>query len=691
MLPPRTPSDPFTQAYQAAVAQYSSGNFSAALASAVAAIGIRRHPNALNIAAAAAYSLGDMAAAEQYWRDAISVLPSFAEAYNNLGSLLEAKGGFGEAEKLLRKALALQPKNPSALHNLGRVQAAQAQYEAAEKSYNRALQLSPKLLGAMIDLGSLMLTTRRFAEAEAVLSRAAVAAPADPRVYFGLGNAQLRQKKYADALASFEHAAARAPGWAEPHNHLGNTLQELGRLEEAAAAYRKAIALKADFVDPCNNLSNVLRNLGHLDEAVAAARRAIDLNPALAEPYNNLGNALQDLGRAEEAVAAYHKAIDLNPRLPDSYNNLGNALQGLERLAEAVAAYDQAIELRADFAESHNNRGNALKGLGRLEEAIGSYQKAIDLKSDYADAHFNQSMSMLKLGLFESGWAEYEWRWHVERTAKDRRNFDKPLWLGAESLAGKTILLHAEQGLGDTIQFCRYAALVAALGATVVLEVQRPLVDLLSSLQGIGRVVARGEALPAFDYHCPLLSLPLVFGTNLQSIPAHASYLKADPQHLAKWESRLGPRTARRIGFVWAGRATNSNDFRRSIPLKSMMRLMRGAHQNVSLQLDMRPGDRELLAGREDICNFGVDLADFSDTAALIALLDDVVTVDTSVAHLAGALGRPVSILLHFDNDWRWLTDRTDSPWYPSARLFRQRTIGDWVPTIENVAKELGL
>ena len=597
-----------------------------------------------------------MVSAEQYWRAAISASPSFAEAYNNLGALLEAKGSFAEAEKMLRKALSLQPKNPGALHNVGRVQAGLAQFEAAERSYKRALQLNPQLVNAMIDLGSLMLRANRFAEAEGVLGRAVNAVASDPRAYLGLGNA----------------------------------LQGLGRLEEAVLAYRRAIELKADVVESHNNLGNALANLGRLDEAVAACRKAIELNPNLAEPYNNLGNALQGLGRQEEAIAAYAKAIALNPHFPDPHSNLGNALQDLERLEEAVAAYGRAIELRPAFAESHNNLGNALRGLGRMDEAMRSYQRAIDLKPDYADAHVNQSMSKLRLGQFESGWSQYEWRWNVARTAKDKRNFDQPLWLARESLAGKTILLHAEQGLGDTIQFCRYASMVAALGATVILEVQKPLVEVLSGLQGVAHVVARGDALPEFDYHCPLLSLPLAFGTDLNSIPASPGYLKANPQRVAKWENRLGPKTARRIGFVWAGRATNSNDSRRSILLKDMMTLMRPGHQCVSLQFEMRAGDRELLAAREDIHDFGADLIDFADTAALIEVLDGVVTVDTSVAHLAGALGRPVSILLHFDNDWRWLLDRTDSPWYPSARLFRQRTIGDWASVIENVAKEMG-
>ncbi len=324
------------------------------------------------------------------------------------------------------------------------------------------------------------------------------------------------------------------------------------------------------------------------------------------------------------------------------------------------------------------NRGNVLKELNRPDDALASYGKAIALQPDHAEAHWNESLLRLLSGDFARGWSKYEWRWRSRALAFRHRNFLQPLWLGADPIQGKTILLHGEQGLGDTIQFCRYAPLVAARGAQVILEVDESLRELVTGLAGVSRCVAKGDSLPEFDLHCPLLSLPLAFGTRLETIPATTPYLRAPARAVASWEARLAETNRPRIGMVWSGDARHKEDRNRSIGLRTLLPLLGVPATFVSLQRDVRAVDAQLLHERDDMLHFGGDLRSFSDTAALISHLDLVITVDTSVAHLAGALHRPVWILLPFIPDWRWLLDREDSPWYPTARLFRQAASREW-------------
>ncbi len=320
---------------------------------------------------------------------------------------------------------------------------------------------------------------------------------------------------------------------------------------------------------------------------------------------------------------------------------------------------------------------------------MASYRKALTIEPDYAPAHWNESLCRLLIGDFERGWKKYEWRWKCDQDLLATRNFSQPLWLGREDLTGKTILLHAEQGLGDTIQFARYAQAVAQKCAKVILEVQPSLRSLLSEISGAYKVLSRGEPLPEFDFHCPLLSLPLAFNTRLETIPATIPYLGARAAVVKRWEDNLGKRDVPRVGIVWSGLSTNVNDHNRSIALSRLAALAGPSVKLVSLQNEVRAEDEKALAANKQILHFGSELEDFSDTAALVSLMDLVVSVDTSVAHLAGALGKPVWILLPFAPDWRWLVDREDSPWYPTARLFRQPKIGDWDSVIDKVKQDL--
>jgi tetratricopeptide (TPR) repeat protein len=494
--------------------------------------------------------------------------------------------------------------------------------------------------------------------------------------------------RLAEAENCYQRVLAAQPDHADALHLLGIVAHQARRHDLAVELIGQAI--KRDGQNPIylSNLGVVLKDQGRVDEATTAYRHAIRLKPDYAEAYSNLGYALWEEGKVDEAVAACRQAIRFNPGLAEAHSNLGIALKTLGRLDEAVAECRQAIRTRPDFADAHANLGIALKDQGKLDEAVAACRQALRIKPDFGDAHWNEALLSLLTGDFELGWPKSEWRWKSASSGLSMRNFAQPLWLGAETLDGKTILLHSEQGLGDTIQFCRYVPLVAARGARVILEVQEPLRQLMSGLAGVSQCISKGEPLPHFDLHCPLLSLPLAFETRLDSIPSAIPYLSV-PAHELDWEARLGPRDRPRIGLVWSGNPRHRDDRHRSIELNALSPLFDFAATFVSLQKDLRAGDEAVLQERSHILNLGSSLVTFAHTAALISHLDLVISVDTSVAHLAGALGRPVWVLLPFVPDWRWLLDREDSPWYPTARLFRQNHAREWHGVVHRVRSAL--
>ena len=413
------------------------------------------------------------------------------------------------------------------------------------------------------------------------------------------------------------------------------------------------------------------------------------MRPDYAAALNNRGNTLKELKRFDEALASFDRALAVRPDYADALNNRGNTSKELKRFDEALASYDGALAVRPEHAEALNNRGNSLNEQKRFDEALASYDRALAVRPDYADAHWNESLVRLLTGDFARGWEKFEWRWKNESLNLSPRNFAQPLWLGENGIAGKTILLHSEQGLGDTIQFCRYAPLVAARGARVLLQVPESLQDLMASLAGVAQVIGSTSKLPDFDLHSPLLSLPLAFGTRLDTIPSATPYLSASSESVRSWNISLGLKYRPRIGLVWSGNPAHKNDHNRSIKLETLLPLLDIDATFVSLQKDIHADDASVLKDRSDLLNFGDKLKDFSETAGLVSNLDLVISVDTSVAHLAGALAKPVWVLLPFLSDWRWLLDRDDSPWYPTARLFRQHAAGDWSGVVGDVGVEL--
>ena len=463
----------------------------------------------------------------------------------------------------------------------------------------------------------------------------------------------------------------------------------LQRSDEAPASYAQAIEIKPDYAEAHFNQGMTLQALKRLEDAVPSYHRAIQSKPNYAEAYAVLGHTLSQLMRFDEALASYAKAIKVKPDCVEAYSSRGVTLTCLGRLDEALESYGQAIRIRPDYAEVYSNRGQVLQELNRSEEAIENFEQAIKAKPDFAIAHWNLSLCRLLMGDFARGWETYEWRWETEDLRHAKRSFAQPRWLGKESLQGKTILLRYEQGFGDTLQFCRYATLVNELGADVILEVPQPLFPVMNALDGVAQLIATDSLRPEFDYECPLGSLPLAFKTELNTIPSPQSYIASAPDKVAIWKARLGKQDKPRIGLVWQGSTTHGNDHNLSIALSDILQTLLPNLHYVSLQAYFGAADRLTLNSCAGIAHFSELLRDFGDTAALIELMDVVVTVDTSVAHLAGAMGKPTWVLLPFRPDWRWQLEREDSPWYPSVRLFKQQNRGNWEPVLQCVFKVL--
>ena len=471
--------------------------------------------------------------------------------------------------------------------------------------------------------------------------------------------------------------------------HLSGFIHlERGRNIEAIGFLTKAAKVNATSIDALSNLGLALQNAGRLEEAIAQYRKALALAPRHPEILYNLGNAFLALDRITEALASYDEVLAVNPSHVGARVNSGNTLLRFNRPAEALASYDHALALMPEHPQILTNRGHALRRLDRPQEALASLELALEKSPGFPEAHFEAALAHLTLGDFKAGWKAYEWRWKTGAFADKRRAFRQPLWLGDAPLSGKTILLHAEQGFGDTLQFIRYAPLLKDSGARVVCEVQPELVPLLAQLEGI-EVIAKGAVLPSFELHCPLLSLPLAFGTEPATIPAPGPYLKAPAARVAHWRDRLPPEGFR-AGFVWSGSRAHKNDANRSIALSQLASMFASLpFVCFSLQREMRDADREILQRLSNLIDLGPELSDFAETAAVISLLDVVVSVDTAVAHLAGALGKPVVILLPHAADFRWMRERDDTPWYPTAKLLRQPAFGDWDSAIRRLADEL--
>jgi Tfp pilus assembly protein PilF len=468
--------------------------------------------------------------------------------------------------------------------------------------------------------------------------------------------------------------------------------QRAGRLREAEPLYRQVLSSQPKNTDALYLMGLITQSTRRFAESVEFFQRAVEANPKSAKYLVNLGLSLGGMGlrRTDEAIAALRSAVAIDANIPEAWANLGNEFSNDYQYDEAMECYQKAIKLRPDYADAYCNLGALLqKTLPTLEPAIAAYEKAISLQPDFALAHWDLGLALLLRGDYARGLPEYEWRWKTETVVLPRK-FPQPRWDGGD-LGGKTILLHAEQGFGDTIHMARYAPLVAARGGKVILECQPPLSRLLLNLDGIERIIPAGEQLPAFDVHCPLLTLPLVFKTTVETIPASGPYLRAEPELAEQWLKKLPPDVSHpRIGLVWAGRPENKNDRSRSMRLRDFAPLAGIKNVRwVSLQLGAAADQTRRPPPGMELLDFTSELHNFADTAAMVANLDLVIAVDTSVAHLTGALGKPIWVLIPTMPDWRWMLGREDSPWYPTMRLFRQQQRGDWSAPVSEIAEAI--
>lgn len=617
------------------------------------------------------------------------IAPSDPETALQHVRALRQRGETLAAIALCRTVLQMHPQCFDAIFLLGALEHQAGRLREAVRLLEESLRHQTDHAPGFVYLGNLLQSLGRHTDAITNYDRALELQPTSPDTFYNRGIALYNLQRYHEALASYDRALALRGDYAEALLNRGMALQRLQQLDSALASFDRALALNPNLAEGVYNRANVLREMGRLDEALAAYDHLLDLRPDHARAVNNRANVLRELGRHEEARSGYLHALDLQPHHPEALNNLGNLQRYLREYEQALTSYEHASSLHPEYVKAINNRALALQDMRRHDEALAGFAQALSIQPDFADAHLSEGLCRLRLGDFGTGWEKYEWRWKAS-TAPEARTFVQPLWLGQEHLAGETLLLHAEQGLGDTLQFCRYAAAVAARGARVILEVQPPLRSLLSRLDGPAMVLGRGEPLPDFDLQCPLLSLPLACRTTVETIPCDIPYLKADPTLIAAWRERLAGTPGPRIGLTWSGRPSHSNDHNRSLRLDQLAYLRASGRTFICLQPCVRERDRTELAARPDILQFPGKLETFDDTAALISCLDLVVTVDTAVAHLAGALGIPVWILLPYTSEWRWLIDRTDSPWYPSARLFRQADPRSWEQVIRDVAMALG-
>lgn len=496
----------------------------------------------------------------------------------------------------------------------------------------------------------------------------------------------LAEGRIPQAIDCFRRVVQLRPESAEAHYHLGDAQERLGDFQAAAGSYHRAVALQPDSPELYCHLARVLYRGGALQPATEVYKRALALDPKRYDVYNDFGLVLTDMGDFGAAIEAFRRALILKPGSAKTIASLGYLFECKGDLISAADAYRDAIKLDPKLLPAYGDLGFVLYGLGELAEASDCYHRLRALNPDSAEATVNLGLIHLLQGNLSLGWGEYESRWKVG--VGDDRRLSQPRWKG-EPLGGASILLYAEQGFGDTLQFVRYVPLVAPRGGQVILEVQPELRRLLLETKGASQVISRGETLPEFTWQCPLLSLPLAFATELNTIPATTPYLHPDPVRVETWRERLQGNT-RRIGLAWGGNPKHHRDRLRSIPLEQLVPLMKVEGTTFySLQLGSGVEQVKQMPPNVRLIDLGAELTAFADTAAIVANLDLVITIDSSLAHLAGALGKPVWILLNKGSDWRWLLEREDSPWYPTARLFRQSTPGGWQEVVLRIEGEL--
>ena len=650
------------------------------------------HPDylpALHLAAVIAFSEGRMSEGSALLGRVFAHDLNHVPAYVTLGDALAVKGEREGAMSAFLRAVTLRP-NDAGLHaKLGTALFELSRYEDAEAAYHHALTLDPNLSRARCNLGLTLSAKRKFADAEQVFRRLLMSDPIYPGAWRHLGNALADQDKFDEAVVAYLNAQSTERDDLDLHIGLGNVLYKQSQFDDAAVHYRRAATLAPGNVIPMRLLGHALHEAGRTGEAVEAYQKAALLDPSDVVILSNLGACLGGLGQFGAAIAACERALSLNPDHAPAHTNLGIIYEKTGNADAAVAAHRRAIAADPDYAKGYANLAVALRNKGDLDEMLEVSHRAVALAPDNPLTRYNHAHFLLMCGYLAEGFVEHQWGRKCKQLSEGMPVFEGPEWQG-EIFAGKTLLLFAEYGIGDALQFVRYVPMVAARGGRVVLQVQPAIAALLRAMPGVV-VLGRDESVPHYDLQLPLMDLPRIFGTTLDTIPVGVPYLKADSAKVEAWRTALGHQPALKVGVVWAGSPLHKGDQQRSLSAETVLpRLVMPGVQLFSLQKEPRPADvpvLQQLAG--DVIDLAPRLGDFTDTAAAVAALDLVISVDTSVAHLAGGLGRPCWMLLPYALDWRWLRDREDSPWYPSIRLFRQSKPQVWHDVLLRVSAEL--
>jgi len=526
----------------------------------------------------------------------------------------------------------------------------------------------------------------RLADAEALYRQVLAEEPGNIEAVTNLGMTLSQRGARDQAVVAFAQAVSLRPDLGEAHSNLGNALCEAGRWDAALPVLRRAVELRPELAAAHANLGNALYRSGNLDESTARYQRALELAPTSVRILNNLAIVLRERQRPDESIACCRKALQLQPNDPESYKNFGNVLLAKGELDQAESAYRQALALRPNDPDILANLAHVSFFKGDLDKAAAAYREVLAQQSNHPQAHWSLALVLLTQGNYEEGWKHYEWRWRVQEL-RQRERTDAPRWDGGE-LHGKTILIYNEQGFGDTIQFLRYLPQVAGRGGKIVLACQKELLSLLQTFPHVQLCLPADKPAKEIDLCCPLQSLPGIFATQSDNIPAQVPYITAPPDKTAAWRQRLGSETRKTIGLCWSGRPTHPNDRNRSLVLSTLAPLGQlPGLRFISLQTG--EAARQTSGAPMELTNWTAELKDFADTAGLIENLDLVISVDTATAHLAGAMGKPTWLLLPAAPDWRWMLNRTDSPWYPTVRLFRQEKRGDWNAPVGRIVEAL--
>ncbi len=684
---------PSENTFQMAMQQHQMGNFAQAEALYRQILQHEpNHPDALHFLGVLSYQSGNYPVAIELINQALAVYPSIA-MYSNLALIFQAQGDFEQLINTYQQALLLE-NNPAIHYNLANALAQQGNLTAAAASYQAALALNPDNFEIHKALGNLFVAQNKAEAAIAQYLQVLALKPDYVEVHTNLGLIFQSQGKLEQALDCFRNALKHEPNHAALHYQSGVVLQAQRKPALARESYQKALLINPDYADAHLKLGNVFQSLGQLDQAVASYEKALIVNPDSIEALNNLGVAFQSQLKFDEAMECFNRILVKNPDAANAYNNLGTIFQTQNKLEEAVQAFQRALVINPDFVDAYYNLGNSLQLQGNLDMAVDNYQKTLALKSDHCQAHNSLGQLLLKLGRFEKGWQHCEARAHPDIGERSTipPNLPFPQWQG-EPLKGKSLLIWYEQGLGDEIQFCRYVSVLKSQGAKHITWVcKKPLKPLLKTLKDVDKVITKEEiaSIAFHDYWVFALSTPLYCHTTLDNIPASVPYLYANPEQQNKIASELHAIREFKVGICWKGNPSYKNDINRSPGIAAFRSLfeIRGVKF-----FTLQPSTRE-----EFILNTGksgvdrgheINAASFEEAAALIMNLDLVITSCTSICHLAGALGKPVWIVLPWAADWRWLIEREDSPWYPNARLFRQTKAGDWHEVFQRVETEL--